>query len=135
MHSGCGETHTHVRETMHTQVTINVRLQPYKKTPARPSPTTNLRLVPTDENIPATIIEINNSVQQATADTNKAIGSTRVPHDDGNTNETKLAINDDVIILHEDISPVCNPNNPWMFKNTNCRMAHINPSSQIIQIY
>ena len=55
MHSGCGETHTHVRETMHTQVTINVRLQPYKKTPARPSPTTSNRATPTMSPKPSSI--------------------------------------------------------------------------------
>ena len=76
----------------------------------------DLRMAPTDA---ANMIETNNSVHQATADSNKAIGSTRVLRDVGNTNGTKLAINDDVIILHEDTSPVCCLDKPWMFKNTN----------------
>jgi hypothetical protein len=87
----------------------------------------DLRLAPSscsaDENIHAKMIETNNSVHQATAialaGSDEAIGSTRVSHDDSNTNETRLAIDDDVIILHEDTSPVCKPDSPWMFKNTN----------------
>ncbi|KAI8149836.1 hypothetical protein BJV82DRAFT_677073 [Fennellomyces sp. T-0311] len=79
----------------------------------------DLRLAPTDDNIPTTLIETNNSVHQATADCNKAIGNTHVLNDDDNTNRTTLASNGDMIILHEDTSPVYNSGTPWMFKNTN----------------
>ncbi|KAG1463931.1 hypothetical protein G6F56_005187 [Rhizopus delemar] len=74
-----------------------------------------------NENIHATMIETN-SVHQtkatALADSDEAVISTHDAQDDSNTNETKLVINDDVIILHEDTGS-CKPGNPLMFKNTN----------------
>ncbi|RCH83992.1 hypothetical protein CU097_001810 [Rhizopus azygosporus] len=74
-----------------------------------------------NENIHATMIETNSVHQTKTtalADSDEAVISTHDAQDDSNTNEIKLVINDDVIILHEDTGS-CKSGNPLMFKSTN----------------
>ncbi|ORX51252.1 hypothetical protein DM01DRAFT_1087208 [Hesseltinella vesiculosa] len=76
-----------------------------------------------NDNIHATMMEANDSVHQATAiglaDPSETIVSTRDSQDNNSSNETKLTINDDVIVLHEDTSSGNWAEDPWIFKNTN----------------
>lgn len=55
----------------------------------------------------------NNSIQQ-TLDSDES----SVPHTNDSTNETRLSINDETVILHEETTPVCKAT-PWIFSNTN----------------
>lgn len=64
-----------------------------------------------------TLIEAN-FVHQTEADSDKAAIKTHDAQGDSNTNEIKLVINNDVIILHEDTDSR-KSNDPLMFKSTN----------------
>ena len=59
-----------------------------------------------------------NSIQRALVDSDESIVHFHVPDSNDSTNKTRLSINDETVILHEETTPVCKAT-PWIFSNTN----------------